>query len=411
VTPGLPCGDRDSVLRLLRGWLSQRGPWDVRGQVARESLSLYALAFMRSFLRATTPRWGRGFADPLCETIDEAADITIAGLLREGPLGSRGQVTLPVLERDLRASLRHLAVEGSEEERILLALHKLLRLKARQGLQRIWREHHPEEARLLRRLKCRIMRLEGIRVVRDSRGQFVVGSRSDLREPPITREDLARWCQSPGFLTHLDDMSRTLHPILVPNGIHGGYCYLMDLVHTIHAGRCRILSEAPERTGAVPAESAGMAAVESIHNEEARRWWAGRLEERAWPIAEQQEGKWRRRRARRCANDPPAGHRCRQLGLRVRVDVAVEMVCRKLGLGRPEWEGLSQRRLMKQLLPPTTRGEDLRRHQVQTDYVVRCLMRDLRSEAIPSRTPESSRPGSTLRPSQGPHGELRGSHP
>ncbi|MFH1680544.1 MAG: hypothetical protein ABIH26_07860, partial [Candidatus Eisenbacteria bacterium] len=54
-------------------------------------------------------------------------------------------------------------------------------------------------------------------------------------------------------------------------------------------------------------------------------------------------------------------------------EIAAEVLCRRFGMGRPHWEGLSQKRLVLTLLPGVT--EDVYRdlYQGRLDYTVRRL--------------------------------------
>jgi hypothetical protein len=409
-----PRPEERAILRDLRGVLTGDPHPD------RERLARYATAYLRSYLLASSPHWRFGFHDDPEDVASAAAHVAVAWLMerREGLQGP-----LPRLRRILLASLsdlereedtsdvapgtdvgaRCLGSEGdSEGSRLLAAFRRVLRRQGRQELHRVWKREHPQQARLLRAIKSSLARTarEGevlppgcdgnLRIVRDARGQFVVGPFSDLRLPPLSRSDIeALVGRLTNAFSEIADLLAALRGAFHPQGRHGGYAYLMDLVRVLHDRRLRLLAADPLGTGAVPGSLEIWTSREGLPGNLWVTRWREALRERAMRILETQEEK--RRRA------SPGREPSPRWLLEAQTEAAVEMTARGYGFGKPEWSGLGQRRILERLLPAHVSPETWGRILQETDYCVRCLRKDLGlgriRAAVPARPLEQREKG------------------
>ena len=347
----------------------------------REPIAEYAIAHIRSSLKSSSSHWRYGFRESPDEIAMEAANLAACDLLREMEPLESCPAARPKIVKSLQASVEA-AGNDSLEERLLVALHRILRRKGRQGLCRLWKERHPEEARLLRQMKMCIRVLPAVRLVRDARGAFVCGPRADLRKPPIRREELNMHLFPAAFLLRLDGFGEAISGLFAARSGHGGYCYLMDLVRLVHERRVDRMREGQDAT-----RPAGIEAFLAITSRMADDWHAWLLR-RAQVLALDQETRRMRRRERESSapldqhgERTPPGEMPRDVrrALGVRIHVAAEMAGRKFGLGRADWAAISQRKLLERLMPAKTSAVELDALRKQTDYLVLCLTRELRA--------------------------------
>ena len=220
---------------------------------AREMLARSGTAYGRSFLVQRCALRRFGFTDRFDTIAEDVAAMEVATLLQPEP---QTGLASPMFRRRLSRSLgtcsgigaipRSAASQSADPTTDLLAVgdvalflawRKLLRLRVDQGLRRRWGDEHPEQARLLRRLKEAVRRRPEIRLRRDVRGVFVASRSSDLSRRPLAAAEI-RGCFD-RFLEGPKAVFTRLLPMLVAGDEHGGYCYLMDLVREIHADRLR----------------------------------------------------------------------------------------------------------------------------------------------------------------------------
>ncbi len=340
----------------------------------RSLLALYGVAQIKSFLKAGSWNWRHGFAESPEEVAADAAHLAISDLLKEEPHKSAARPSMPLLHKCLQSVLAlqpripaSIETEPRQERasgEMLRALDIVLRTRGRQAHMRMWKERHPEHARLLRQLKSHIKRSGGLHLVHDARGQFVCAPRADLRQSRIPRETLRRHVYPSDFLLLLKNCGQVLTELLISEG-HGRYCYLMDLVHVIHELRRQLYErDWIERLSAGFAHAQGHLSHRSAG--EWRRW----LFERAFETGMDQEK--RRSRRSEAAID--------ESSVRIFACVAAEMVARKIEAGKPEYAEFSQRQLLLHLLPPPPDAANLETLRRRTDYLVRCLMMVLEAD-------------------------------
>jgi hypothetical protein len=367
------------IAEAIRAWIRNGTP------AARELLAQYGAAHCRSFLVQRRALRRFGFADTFAEVAAEVAGLEVAKLLRPEQGSSQGS---PILLRRLAAALDETrstrapsdvpapvreslggdyaqVVLDANDRALLLAYRRVLRLRADQGLQRRWADEHPEEARLLRRVKDACHTSTEIRLQRDSRGTFVVTRDSDLRKRALIGQEIRR------CLDHVHAGPRaelaSLRPLLAAGEEHGGYCYLMDFVREIHADHARRFVDWYRR-------EAGVSGVEGIGaNGVPLGLILEKMRRSLYELAEE-----------------ILIHDRHQAPPEVRAiwcEVAVEMLLRKYGLSEDRHDPLlsSQRRLLESKLraeltaePPTElntelAAESLQHHEEQTTYLVRRL--------------------------------------
>jgi hypothetical protein len=235
-----------------------------------------------------------------------------------------------------------------------------------------WKERNRECAGVWRRFRVRIGASRALELLRDTRGWIVAGSLADLRRRPVSAEEvldlLGAGCRDEG------DAARILEANLAPSAEHGGYVFLLDLVRAFHALATEKMAHPGTRTGALPqaleVRLAGGGIPESLFVEKVVRT----VETKARLYLEADERK---------PFIPPVDGRLAALS-----EIAAEMVCRDFGMGRPHWSGLSQKGLVREVLPGVT--EDLYRdlYQKRLDYTVRRLRGWLaeRGERTPLRS-------------------------
>lgn len=351
------------IASAIRAWIRDRDP------AARELLADYGVRYARSFLHRRCSLRRFGFSDAFAEVANDVAGTEVAELLRSeeaatGPRGAAGAP--PALCRRIGPAIASppsvhaasavdpaRAVNDADDLTLFLGYRKLLRLRADQGLHRRWAEEHPEEARLLRRIKAACRRLPALERRRDLRGTFLTTRASD-RSRRALRGDEIRACLD-GLRAGPRAVLSRLLPLLVATEEHGGYCYQMDLVREIREDHLRRFtvwargdaldsSANPLGPGGIPID---LAVVKIRRGLDA-------LAETILSRDRQQA---------------TAETRC------VWREVAVEMILRRYGLatdGRDP-RASSQRRILAARLGLNPESEELRYHDGQTTYLVRRL--------------------------------------
>lgn len=359
----------------LRGLLTRPTPAD-REAVASSGREII-IAFVLSYLRIKQ----HGFDIPFAEVAESVADDVCAFLLRmkRGPPG-RDQAA--VLTRNLHRRLaRRGAVcaapdpDGSwlaqvSDEALYVTFRGLLFDRAERQLGHVWKDTHGPGRKLLRSLKRRIRGHPELGIVRRRNGQFVCGPRSDRSVPPMTREEIAA-CLPVSALGSPGEIIRVLAEALASASSHGGYCYLMDLVHVVQAMSLAHLAEDPGFTGAVPNRTEDVSMSLLLERTRAR------LERKARDILESDAA----RRTRRARAADPAGDGD-EPAFECWVAIAAEMVLRRYDAGRPEWDGISQRTLLERLLPEARDPARAAYHNQKVTYLVSRLRRRGLKEAL-----------------------------
>ncbi len=363
---------RQRVVDVLRGILDEGRVDD------REALAIYAVCYSRSYLKTRCIHWQFGFHDSVAEVAATAAHSCVADLLRIGPGDGATNPEAPALRRGLRSVLHVSKSQALPDEQILLGFHRLLRSLSHQYLQRVWRQEHPQEARLLRTLKDRIRRTAHLRLVRDARGQFVCTRHADLQRPPVSKMELRQQCRDTRLLLNLEGFETALVDMLDPGRGHGGYCYLMDLVHIVHAGRVSLHVEMGQRWSEAALICARDVACDGIPCDLIRSRWLEGVKKRMQQIALRQTRKMHQRLQRFSTAERSNAVLLDEDRRSIRVEAGTEMVARKMGWGRAEWAGLSQREILTRLLPPDVSSASLQCISNQTDYLVRCIISELR---------------------------------
>ncbi len=328
----------------------------------REILAAYCRDYILAFLQAARSRWRFGFDRPFRDVVEEIADWEVSLLLWVRP-DTNGKSHLAFLVKGLFACLGRpgFAVDpittllATDDLALLLALRKLLRIRAHQGAVRLWKQEHPQEALLLRALKVRLRHTAGIRIQWDARGQLVMGDSSDLRTRSLDQEDLAAALCRPSTALNPREIVRALRACLVPNGQHGGYCYFLDLVRVVHRIRMKLLEIDGSGTGAVPREDRMRLSRSGLPMDLWVQKVRNNLEETARGIL---------------ANDGgDASHETREAW----VTIALERTLRYWGMGDPAREHLSQAKLTRQLIREAESVAGLAKHQGAIDYLIRRL--------------------------------------
>lgn len=351
----LPSRDAGAVQRLRAILGDSAEPAD------RDELALYSTAVIRNHLLQRCVHLRFGFPDPFARVADDVAGMETALLLDPD--------RLPSLGRALRRRLGGTDPLDALERPLVLAFRGHLRMRGRQGLEREWMGRHRPEALLLRCLQVALPRIQGILLARDARGRFVTSPASDMTRPPIDREGLIptiRAC-APDFRPRTIGVA--LRDVLVPAGLHGGYCFLMDLVRAVHSVRAEIVTEDPEGTGATPASS-GLEAERERERRLASQIRAFLLEE-ANRIDRRDLVKDRRKR------DPLPAATSAEVRA-ARVSVAVEVLLQEIGLVDSFGETVSLTERLRLRIPEASRNGELRAHIHRTDYIVERLRRQLR---------------------------------
>jgi hypothetical protein len=338
-------GDRDRCAAgCIRVLLERPDP------ACRELLAAYAGDYIRAFLTACRSRWRFGFSGTFDDMIEEVGDVETAALLRVAA-DEEGRDALP----GLRLALRKLDVARADDMTIVLAFRGLLRTRAHQGAIARWKREHPDEALFLRSVKLRLRDARGIWIHKDARGQFLVTARSNLRLPCMQPAELVDVLRACGPRYRPVAVLAVLRKALAPTPPHGGVCYLMDVVRTVHALRAEIVETDPGGTGAIP----HMEGSPLSRDRTPRAIWLARtravFEEAARTILGEDGG------------DP--GAPTREAWIRI----SVELTLRPFGLGDCRLDGLSQLRMIERLLPGSAQSGDVRAHVNGTNYLTRRL--------------------------------------
>jgi hypothetical protein len=342
---------------------------------AREVLADYAIRYCRIFLWKRRSLRRFGFAESFGDVTADVAGLEVAELLRPGPdsIDEGAPVLLRRLVRALdldpsrpsrrerrsagagdgrqQAGAREMVL-GADDESLLLAFRRILRMRADQGLERRWATDHPEEARLLRCLKEFIRGAEGLHLHRDSRGGFLTTVLSDLTKRVLSGEEI-RVCLEPSYAGSSRAVIARLEPLLQAGAEHGGYCYLMDLVREVHADQVRRFLV--------------WCQDQAIHH---GRLWVSRSGLTADLLLAKV-----RRSLLDLAGEIIAGdrHDAPPAVCAAWCEVAVEMVLRRYGLDGSRGTSLVQRRLLELRLGQHWSPESARLHDERTTYLVRRL--------------------------------------
>jgi hypothetical protein len=322
----------------------------------REGLAQYCVAVIRNYILHRHVRRRFGFDDPFDLVATDVADMETGSLLDTD--------RLPSLRGALRRGLVGEDPREVPDDALDSALRSLLQMRGHQGLEHEWVNLHHAEALLLRCLRAELPHVPGIRLTRDARGRLVRTEASNLGRAPISREEITFALSSCASDLRPRAVGVALVPILAPNREHGGYCFLMDLVRTVHSIRAQALHHAPSGTGAVPSAYRAeirTAAVESLTSQ-IRNY----LMEEGRRIDRLDLDKDRRRKDRRQAA-LPAGVRA------ARVEIAVQAVIDENGLEHPGEKaiGLSERVLAG--IPEAAGNGDLKMHVNRTYYILERL--------------------------------------
>ena len=327
----------------------------------RERFARFCTAVMRSYLFAARVHRRFGFQRPFAEVASDVASMETALLLREDPGHGCPRLREAVLRR-----AGEIVTLDLGDAALAMALRKLLRMRADQGLTRLWVAEHRGEALLHRSLKASLRRARDIRMVWDSRGRLVLSPESDTRAPQIPRETLASRIRRDAPDFRAARVIASVREILVPCAEHGGYCYFMDLVLAIHSVRAEILTNDPDETGAIPSPP-------SRDGEPERKRLLAFLSEEGHRIDAQDAAKDERQTLAQAAGVSIEARAAR-------VDIAAEMVLRRHGLGDPARVRLSQSEMLRHAIQDIE-ASALRVHENRTTYLARRLDARLRSSA------------------------------
>lgn len=342
----------------LRGVLTD--PGTAVGSILPRLLAGYLQAYLCTYLR----RRRFGFDRPVREVAEEVANLEVGTLLQGNGAGS--------LRNALARRLRSIRSEAGsdDDERLVAAAKDVLRLLARQGATRAWKRDHPAEARLLRSLKSRIRRTEGLRIDRHAAGQMVISRSSDPRLRPLDLAELTEALHVVHPPYPAREVAAALVPGLAPAGDHGGYCYLMELVRAVHFLRVESFMSDASRL-----DLQGMASSEAIgHNgvpfESRLRRSVDTLTRWAEEYLAADAAK--RERLRAGTGILGSDHR------RLLAGIAIERLLAPVGLGRAEWEGLSLETLLARVFPAVAGDHAPHPRVTDVEYLVRRLRRRLR---------------------------------
>lgn len=335
----------------------------------RETLARDAHAYVGAFLRARRSRSRFGFRRPFREIVDDVAAWEIASLLcptGEGVAGERLQLEVPLG--------RVVDFRTSTDEELLNFLRRLLRIRGEHGLVAEWKREHSHEARLLKLFKRLLDRGVDPRIRRDPRGHLVVSAVSRLDLPQVPDREL-EWLFAN---LHLPVAVRLgeLPSVLKPGDGHGGWCYLLDLVHAAARIHRDAIDHDAGQSGAGPSGPGSGLTQDGVPLDQ----WEDRIRRSLGQLAEQYLESDARKAAGRGAGGAPAKDRqeadTAAWSRRIKPEdaayaqVCVEMICRGYDLRRPEWADLSQAELLRRLLPTDSDAEE-KRHRTRVDYLIR----------------------------------------
>jgi hypothetical protein len=230
---------------------------------------------------------------------------------------------------------------------------RLLWFKAERGMEEEWRRQHPQEARILRVLKRQIRKHERS-VIRVSwepqRGKLVLGRRSRTTPRSMSVTEIILLIESGWFREGMNGVVEALRVDMRPEGDHGGYCRMMDLVRAtvVLCGLDATDSPSSERT-----ESEGDRIEE----------WKGILRDKAVGIM---DADLRQKPAEWIARDS----RVRQAW----IEIAADWVPHKVGLGRPEWADLTLDGIVRTVLPDADSSGTLPLHRDGINYLIRRIL-------------------------------------
>jgi hypothetical protein len=319
----------------------------------REELVVHCAAVMRNYLLHRCIRRRFGFPEPFDSVTGDVARMEAATILQAG--------RIPLLREALRRMLGGIdPLEGCDWH-VSLTFRRFLRMRAHQGLEREWMERHRGEARLLRCLRGALPRVPGLSLSMGARGRLITSAASDTTRAPIDRETLAAAlrCGAPDFRPQR--VGLVLLDILTPNGIHGGYCFMMDLVRAIHSLRSELLGADPDGTGATPASTPrGPTPTRAPGIAERVRAF---LMEEAIGIDRIDLEKDLRRSDPRPAAVPPEVRM-------IRVRIAVEILLQEVGLADPGPERCGLQERLRLAIPAAAMNGNLRMHVHRTGYIL-----------------------------------------
>ncbi len=343
-------------------------------RASTEALATRLSSYMRAYLTAYLRRRRFGFDGPIAEVAVDVADSEIPMLIEEGQPDRLIEGIRRFLSPVGRPASERSPIEDASDDALVAAAKLFLRLRCRQGAILLWKQEHPEEARILRSVKAAIADTPGISLRQDACGQRLVSPRSDLRLPPF---------DTPRLVTLLGRVPppycpravlRALIPQLHPTGDSGGYCFLMDLVRANHLLRLSAIAGEASGTGAAPIEAESLIcgdgvpfAVKLARLTLRLSQWA---EESLTADAEKHE-RLRTRRGVAGTADPGPDPRV--------IAIAIDRILAPVGLGRPEWAELSLEGLVATAMATPEGGRNNPAQVHQIDYLIRRLRTKMRA--------------------------------
>lgn len=360
---------------------------------ARESLATLMVRYMRAHLVSYLRHRRFGFGRPIAEVATDVADEEVSILLPEDD----SDRLVDAIRRLLPGLAEHAAGRSGlgavSDEDLAAAAKQHLRLRAHQGAILAWKREHPDEARILRSLKSWIPRTPGIELLHHASGQLMITNRSELHRTPLDLDGLLALLAELSPPYPIRDVAETLARRMEPDGVSGGYCYLVELTRAMHLLRLEAMTQDAADAGAAPRDGEGRIGRGGIPCSIKLDRLTRRLSTWAEEILESDAAKRRRLRESRRApsanpdraclpgsdsdsrtdpSDDPSLHP-------TVIAIAIDRILEPVGLGRPEWQEIPLERLIEAetgiLADAAARAA--RVHRV--DYLIRRLRARMRS--------------------------------
>lgn len=342
-----------------------------QGRPDREKIAKETSRYARATLLKGSRHWRFGFRDSLSDIAQGIADEATALLLKEVPLGG-GSASWP-LTKAMRRAVEQAPTSTEDEmaEALCEAWRRIVTSKTRQRHHRAWCLERPEQARIQRILKRCIRDTDGLRIYEDRRGKFLIGDASDLCRPAIGSLALETDLHAHGTVTDPKAAIERMRDLVTPSAIHGGYCYIMDLVRALEAARVSLWFEG------TPSETRSRIARSGLPETMLLERFRDSLRDLAWDIVRRTDEKRARRGKLSPAVDIAGKAIAQEKVVHARVEVAVEMACRGLGVGDPCLCGYSQQALVAMWLQQIVAEDQVREISHRTNHVVRQLREEL----------------------------------